>query len=145
MRCCSYCHAWFAYKKNQSLRCELPKVYSDYQGGLLLRYSLAMGILLCAAFLEAGGDALMRMGLRSPTHTRAALFFVLGGLVLTFYGYAVNAPPWDFGRLLGVYVAFFFVVAQAMSWLGFGQKPTPMILLGGSLIVIGGCVVSLAK
>jgi small multidrug resistance family-3 protein len=104
-----------------------------------------MGILLCAAFLEAVGDALMRMGLRSPTHTRAALFFVLGGLVLTFYGYAVNAPPWDFGRLLGVYVAFFFVVAQAMSWLGFGQKPTPMILLGGSLIVIGGCVVSLAK
>jgi small multidrug resistance family-3 protein len=104
-----------------------------------------MGILLCAAFLEAGGDALMRMGLRSPTHARAALFFVLGGLVLTFYGYAVNAPPWDFGRLLGVYVAFFFVVAQLISWLGFGQKPTPMILLGGALIIVGGCVVSLAK
>ena len=110
-----------------------------------MRYSLAMGILLCAAFLEAGGDALMRMGLRSPTHARAALFFVLGGLVLTFYGYAVNAPPWDFGRLLGVYVAFFFVVAQLISWLGFGQKPTPMILLGGALIIVGGCVVSLAK
>jgi small multidrug resistance family-3 protein len=110
-----------------------------------LRYNFAMGILLCAAFLEAGGDALMRMGLRSPTHMRAALFFVLGGLVLTFYGYAVNAPPWDFGRLLGVYVAFFFVVAQLISWLGFGQKPTPMILLGGALIVIGGCVVSLGK
>ena len=110
-----------------------------------MRYSLAMVVLLCAAFLEAGGDALMRLGLRSPTHTRSALFFVLGGLVLTFYGYAVNAPPWDFGRLLGVYVAFFFVVAQLISWLGFGQKPTPMILLGGALIVMGGCVVSLAK
>ena len=56
-----------------------------------------MVVLLCAAFLEAGGDALMRLGLRSQTHTRAALFFVLGGVVLTFYGYAVNAPPWDFG------------------------------------------------
>jgi len=110
-----------------------------------LRYSLAMVVLLCAAFLEAGGDALVRVGLRSPTHARAALFFVLGGLVLTFYGYAVNAPTWDFGRLLGVYVAYFFVVAQLISWLGFGQKPTPMILLGGALIVVGGCVVSLAK
>ena len=71
--------------------------------------------------------------------------FLLGGLVLAFYGYTVNAPPWDFGRLLGVYVAFFFVVAQLISWLGFGHKPTPMILLGGALIVVGGCVVSLAK
>jgi len=110
-----------------------------------LRYSLAMVILLCAACLEAGGDALMRAGIRSPTHARAAGFFLLGGLVLAFYGYTVNAPPWDFGRLLGVYVAFFFVVAQLISWLGFGQKPTPMILLGGALIVVGGCVVSLAK
>ncbi len=110
-----------------------------------MRYSFAMGILLCAAFVEAAGDALMRVGLRSPTHTRAALFFVLGGLVLGLYGYLVNAPPWDFGRLIGVYVAFFFVVAQLISWLGFGQKPTPMILLGGALIVMGGCVVSLAK
>jgi small multidrug resistance family-3 protein len=104
-----------------------------------------MGILLCAAIVEAGGDALVRLGLRSATHTRPALFFVLGGLALTVYGYLVNAPPWDFGRLIGVYVAFFFVVAQLISWFGFGQKPTPMILLGGSLIVMGGCVVSLAK
>jgi small multidrug resistance family-3 protein len=104
-----------------------------------------MVVLLCAAFLEVGGDALMRVGLRSPTHTRAALFYLLGGLVLTFYGYTVNAPNWDFGRLLGVYVAYIFVVAQLISWLGFGQKPTPMILMGGTLIIIGGCVVSLAK
>lgn len=110
-----------------------------------MRYSLAMGVLLCAALLEAGGDALMRVGLRSPTHPRAALFFVLGGLVLTFYGYVVNAPQWDFGRLIGVYVAFFFLVAQLISWLGFGQKPTPMVLWGGILIVLGGCIVSLAK
>ena len=110
-----------------------------------MRYSFAMGVLLFAAFLEAGGDALMRMGLRTPTHTRAALFFIAGGLVLTFYGYLVNAPPWDFGRLLGVYVTIFFVVAQLISWLAFHQKPTPTILLGGTLIALGGCVVSFGK
>jgi small multidrug resistance family-3 protein len=110
-----------------------------------LRYGIAMVVLLGVAFVEAGGDALMRVGLRSPGHARAALFFFLGGLTLTFYGYAVNTLSWDFGRLIGVYVAFFFVVAQLISWLGFGQKPTPMILLGGALIVMGGCIVSLSK
>jgi small multidrug resistance family-3 protein len=125
-----------------------PQVQRDQpinRGGLPLRYSFAMGVLLFAAFLEAGGDALMRMGLRTPTHTRAALFFIAGGLVLTFYGYLVNAPPWDFGRLLGVYVTIFFVVAQLISWLAFHQKPTPTILLGGTLIALGGCVVSFGK
>lgn len=110
-----------------------------------MRYSLAMLLLLCAAALEVSGDALMRVALHSSTYTRAAWFFALGGLVLAFYGYMVNAPPWDFGRLLGVYVAMFFLIAQLISWLGFGQKPTPMILLGGALIVMGGCLVSLAK
>ena len=110
-----------------------------------MRYSMITVVLLCAAFLEAGGDALMRMALRSPTHTRAALFFAAGGMVLAFYGYVVNGPPWNFGRLLGVYIALFFVVAQLISWLAFNQKPSAMILLGGTLIVMGGCVVSLAK
>ena len=41
-----------------------------------------------------------------------ALFWAAGALVLFTYGYVVNAPPWDFGRLLGIYVVFFFVVAQ---------------------------------
>ena len=110
-----------------------------------MRYSMAMAVLLCAACLEAGGDALMRVGLRSSTHARAALFFLLGGLVLAIYGYVVNTPYWNFGRLIGVYVAYFFVVAQVISWLGFGQKPTPMILLGGALIVAGGCLVSIGS
>lgn len=110
-----------------------------------MRYSVIMVVLFCAALLEAGGDALMRMGIRSATPVRATIFFLVGGVVLGFYGYAVNVPPWDFGRLLGVYAVFFFLLAQVISWLAFGQKPTPMILLGGALIAIGGCVVSLAK
>jgi len=121
------------------------KIHFSGAGGGIVSYGLAMVILLCAALLEAGGDALIRAGLHSPGHSHTLLYFVLGGLVLTFYGYAVNGPPWDFGRLLGVYVAFFFVVAQLISWLGFGQKPTPAIFVGGALIVAGGCVVSLAR
>ncbi len=41
-----------------------------------MRYSFAMGMLLFAAILEAGGDALMRLGLHSSTATRAVLFIL---------------------------------------------------------------------
>ena len=110
-----------------------------------MRYSVSLVVLLLAACVEAGGDALIRVGLHSSTHLRAALFLGLGGLALISYGSLVNAPPWDFGRVIGVYVACFFLVAQLISWFGFGQKPAPMVLLGGALILAGGCVVSLAK
>lgn len=106
-----------------------------------MSYTTSIVLLLCAALLEAGGDALMRHGLHSAAATRIA-FFGAGGLVLALYGWAVNAPPWDFGKLLGVYVVFFFLVAQVIAWAAFGQPPTTRVLLGGALIIVGGLVVS---
>jgi drug/metabolite transporter superfamily protein YnfA len=110
-----------------------------------VRYSVAVFVLLLAAVLEAGGDALIRSSLHAPSPARRWMFFVAGGIVLTTYGYAVNAPRWDFGRLLGVYVALFFVVAQAINWIAFDQKPTLSILVGGALILGGGMIVSLGR
>jgi len=104
----------------------------------------ALLVLFIAALLEAGGDALVRTGLHA-TALRRVSFMLMGGLVLFCYGYAVNAPAWDFGRLLGIYVVFFFLVAQAINRFAFGQKPTAGILLGGSLIVLGGLVISLLR
>ncbi len=93
--------------------------------------------------LEAGGDALVRAGLNTaPMPLRLALI-AAGGAVLLLYGLAVNAPGWDFGRSLGVYVAMFFVVAQAINLLAFGTWPTPGMLVGGMLIVAGGVTVAL--
>jgi len=110
-----------------------------------VRYSLAMLVLLCAACLEAGGDALMRGGMRSASLGRSVAAYLAGGALLALYGYVVNAPNWDFGRLLGVYIVYFFVVAQLISWLAFHQPPSPRTLAGGVLIVLGGCVVSLGR
>lgn len=105
----------------------------------------ALVVLFLAALLEAGGDAVMRVALHTTAvWPRLALFTLAGGL-LCAYGWTVNAPPWDFGRLLGLYVVFFFVIAQAISWLGFKQPPAVPILIGGGLIISGGLVIALAK
>ena len=104
----------------------------------------ALIVLFSAAVLEAAGDAVIRSGLHASTLMFRVLQFLLGGLILFSYGWVVNAPPWDFGRLLGVYIVFFFVVAQLISWLAFSQRPNGAILIGGALIIIGGCIISFA-
>ena len=103
-------------------------------------------ILFLASLLEAGGDALMRSAMKGPYQFAERLcLFAAGAIVLFGYGLLVNAPPWDFGKSLGLYVVFFFVTAQLLSWLVFGQLPTRAIWLGGGLIVSGGLVMTFAE
>lgn len=99
-------------------------------------------ILTAAALMEAGGDALVRTGLGGGTLPRRAWFIVVGGLVLTAYGLLVNAPPWDFGRLLGIYVALFFVIAQIINLVVFGAAPDRPVLVGGALVIAGGLLMT---
>jgi drug/metabolite transporter superfamily protein YnfA len=108
-----------------------------------MNLAFAYLLLLVAAILEAGGDALVRVGLNSSTLGTRTAFFAAGALVLFAYGLAVNAPPWDFGRLLGVYVTLFFLVAQAINLVVFGVRPQLPIYLGGSLIIAGGLLITL--
>jgi small multidrug resistance family-3 protein len=107
--------------------------------------SVALLILFAAAVLEAGGDAIVRTGLHSSQLASRLTWFLFGGVVLFAYGWVVNAPPWDFGKLLGIYVVFFFVVSQLINFFFFHQKPSLTIILGGLLIVSGGLVIGLAK
>jgi hypothetical protein len=51
----------------------------------------AILILLFAAVLEAGGDAIMRAALHKNLVWQKTLLFTLGGVVL--FGWTVNAPP----------------------------------------------------
>jgi drug/metabolite transporter superfamily protein YnfA len=107
-----------------------------------MRQTTALLILLAAAVLEAGGDALVRSGIHASASSARLLFWLAGALVLFSYGYVVNAPPWDFGRLLGIYMVFFFVVAQVISWAVFNQKPDRLVLIGGSFVIVGGLIMS---
>lgn len=94
--------------------------------------------LTLAALLEVGGDAAIRRGLVQA----APRWFVLGAAALVTYGVAVNADrSVDFGRLMGAYIAVFFVASQAIAYVMFGERPSMSLLLGGMLIVGGGIVI----
>jgi small multidrug resistance family-3 protein len=93
--------------------------------------------LVLAALLESGGDALIRRGLLQGPRG----WLALGAVVLVLYGFVVNADRRvDFGTLMGVYIAVFFVVSQAIAVV-MGERPPATTLLGGALIVAGGVVV----
>jgi drug/metabolite transporter superfamily protein YnfA len=105
----------------------------------------AILLLLLAAALETGGDAIIKAGLHKNLLWQKTLLFALAGVVLFGYGWTVNSPPWEFGKLLGLYVVFFFVTAQILSWLVFKQPPSLAIVVGGAIIVAGGAIISMAK
>ncbi len=99
-------------------------------------------VLLLAAFLEAYGDSCFQAGLYRYAGVGRYVSFAAGAITLALYGLVVNTPPWEFGKLLGMYVVLFFLFVQILAKVRFNQAPTPPILLGGSLIVIGGLIIS---
>jgi drug/metabolite transporter superfamily protein YnfA len=94
-------------------------------------------VFVLAAVLEVGGDAAMRRGL----HGKSAFFGVLGGLALAAYGLVVNTVPWNFSKLLGVYVAVFAVVSVLAGRILFKEAIPPGTWAGLALIVAGGLVI----
>ncbi len=100
-----------------------------------MRIVVTLAILVGAAVLEAGGDALIRMGLHG-----LRFWILAGALALAAYGIIVNLGTLDFGRLMGVYIVVFFIVSQVIAAAVFHQLPARGTLLGGTLIVIGGAV-----
>ena len=95
-------------------------------------------VLVLASVLEVGGDALVRIGLHSYGYSLAA-----GAFALVAYGVLVNQSGVDFNRLMGIYIAVFFVVSQLISFAFFKQIPDDRILIGGGFIVTGGLVILL--
>lgn len=96
----------------------------------------AFMILVIASVLEVGGDALIRLGLGGATYAMAA-----GALTLFAYGLVVNKSGLDFNRLMGVYIAIFFLMSQVIAFVLFKQIPDDRIVLGGGFIVTGGLLI----
>lgn len=102
----------------------------------------ALGFLAAAAFLEAFGDSFFQAAFYHATGWGRLTAVIAGAVVLVAYGATVNLPRWDFGRLIGVYIAFFFLMAQILNKIRFGHAPTAPIYAGGALIVAGGLLMA---
>jgi small multidrug resistance family-3 protein len=67
-----------------------------------------------------------------------------GGAVILFcYGLILNLAPLDWGRLIGAYVAAFFLVGQVINLVAFRTAPTLPIVARGMLILTGGAIITL--
>lgn len=102
-------------------------------------------VLLAAALLEAGGDALIRKALESQAGPARLLLFAAGTAVLLAYGTFLNLAPLQFAQVIGLYIVLFFLVWQAIAFFTFGAVPTLPVAIGGALIVAGGLIVSFWK
>ena len=70
-------------------------------------------------------------------------WFVAGTVVLVGYSLFLNSSKVDFGKLLGIYVVLFFLVAQIVAKLQFHQSPSKPIYVGGAFVVTGGLIMTL--
>ena len=98
---------------------------------------IAWLIFLAAAVLEVGGDAIVRKGMRGG----GVAFMALGFIMLGTYGVVVNLVPWDFSKLLGVYVAIFAVVSVLAGRFIFHEAVPVSTWVGIAIIMVGGLVV----
>jgi drug/metabolite transporter superfamily protein YnfA len=108
---------------------------------LMRRWPVTILFLTLAAVLEVSGDFLMRVGLMRTGLGERRWGLLAGAVLLAGYGLLVNQPAWGFGRTLGLYIAVFFMVSQAVAFLAGGERPSPSLYLGGALIVLGGLVI----
>jgi small multidrug resistance family-3 protein len=95
-------------------------------------------LLVLAAALEVGGDALIRSGLQR----KGGLLLLAGAATLVVYGFMVNMTKLDFSRLMGLYIIIFFFVAQAVAVLIFHEAIEVSVIAGGGLVLVGGLVMT---
>ena len=102
----------------------------------------ALGFLLVATTLEVSGDAIVRLGIFDQAGRMRVTFVLVGAILLLGYGTALNLAPVEFRHVVGLYIATLFVVWQVINFIFFRTLPNLPILIGGTLIVIGGLVVT---
>lgn len=99
-------------------------------------------LLIIATILEVSGDAVVRIGIYSHAGLLRAGLMAAGGLLLLGYGSFLNLAPVEFGRVAGLYIAILFVVWQVINFIVFRSIPSVPILVGGTLIIAGGLLVT---
>ena len=108
-----------------------------------MKYLTIFGLLIVTTALEACGDAVIRMGLFNQAALPARIgLFAAGTILLLGYGTTLNLAPQEFGKLIGAYVATFFIMAQIINLIFFRTTPSLPIWVGGAFILMGGMIVT---
>ncbi len=97
--------------------------------------------VLVATLFEAVGDAIIRIALHQISMPARIGLYLAGAIALTLYGTSLNLAPVEFAQVTGIYIATLFVVFQITNYVFFHTLPTTPVLVGGTLIVIGGLTV----
>jgi hypothetical protein len=105
----------------------------------------AVILLLAATILEVSGDAVVRMAIYNHVGPARIGFFFIGAVLLLGYGTLLNLAPLEFGQVVGLYLATLFVVWQVVNFVAFRTLPTLPIVLGGSLVIAGGAIITFWK
>ena len=98
--------------------------------------------LLIATVLEVSGDAVVRMAVYDHVGPIRLGVFGGGACLLFGYGLFLNLAPLQFGQVVGLYIATLFVVWQVINFLFFRSLPTVPIVVGGTLVIAGGMIIT---
>ena len=101
--------------------------------------------LIVATLVEVSGDAVIRLGIYNHAGLYRLALFAAGAALLFGYGTFLNLAPLEFRQVVGLYIATLFLVWQVINFAFFRTLPTGPILVGGSLIVTGGLIVTFWK
>ena len=102
-------------------------------------------LLLAATILEVSGDAIVRTAIYNHAGPARLGLFLAGAALLLGYGTFLNLAPLEFGQVVGLYLATLFVVWQVINFVAFRALPTLPIILGGSLVIAGGTIITFWK
>jgi drug/metabolite transporter superfamily protein YnfA len=94
-------------------------------------------VMVVAAVLEVGGDALIRRGL----HTSGPLLVAAGFVVLGSYGVVVNQLALDFSTLLGAYVGVFAITSVLFGRAFFGDRVGGLTWVGLGVVLLGSAII----
>ncbi|MEP7165864.1 MAG: hypothetical protein ABI741_14275 [Ferruginibacter sp.] len=101
--------------------------------------------LVIATALEVSGDAIIRLCMYNHVGIARIGLGLLGAILLFGYGIFLNLAPVEFSQVVGLYIATLFVMWQIINYVFFRSLPSLPIMAGGTLIVIGGLIVTFWK
>lgn len=111
----------------------------------ILQSLSALVFLLIATTLEVSGDAVVRIAIYNHLGMTRIGLMLAGAALLFGYGFSLNLAPVEFRHVVGLYIATLFVVWQVINFIVFRTSPNLPILVGGTLIVTGGLIVTFWK